>query len=334
MIALARNRYTSAFLIVLSIGALLLSGCGAPRPGAGGPPRGPGGPPQQGQGMPTLTPSGSSSSSNSGNTSSGGAVSLTALPLGDGHVGSSAQVGYVYSCQTSFSGKGGSMVNGPWITGSTWNATAKLSVQGAVTWPQANYSVKVVGNQRIITTNDLPEKFTTGIFPIRSSDPAYAYDHNPNTITAQQITYTLPTNPTVATSPSCLNMGPIGVLSDGVALFNALDAGGRDAVAHEVLDSCGGHPQMNGMYHHHDIPPCLLATTKGTSTLVGYARDGFGIYVERDANGNMLTNADLDACHGRVSPILWDGHEVTMFHYVATEEYPYTIGCYMGTPVN
>jgi len=305
--------------MLLSIGALLLSGCGASTTNTGG------ATPTSAATSATATPSGASST---------GAVNLKALPLGDGHVGSSAQVGYVYSCQTSFPGKGGSRVNGPWITGSTWDAMTKLSVQGAVFWPKASYSVKIVGSQRILSTGDLPVHFSTGVFPIRSSDPAYAYDRNPNTITAQQITYTLPANPTVAASPSCVNMGPIGVLSDGVALFNALDAAGRDAVAHEVLDSCGGHPQMNGMYHHHDIPPCLLATAKGTSTLVGYARDGFGIYVERDANGNMLTNADLDACHGRVSTILWDGHTVSMFHYVATAEYPYTVGCYMGTPVN
>ncbi|MEO7000160.1 MAG: YHYH protein [Ktedonobacterales bacterium] len=260
-------------------------------------------------------------------------MNLTALPLGDGHVSSSAQVGYVFSCQTSFSNRGGAYMNGPWITGFAWNATAKISVQGAITWPQANYSVKVVGGQRIITTNDLPVHFTTGIFPISSSDPAFAYDRNPNTIRAQSLTYTLPANPTVAAAPSCVNMGPIGVLADGVALFNALDAGGRDAVAHEVLDSCGGHPDMSSEYHHHDIPPCLLATAKGTSTLVGYAKDGFGIYVERDAQGNLPTNADLDGCHGRVSTILWDGHEVSMFHYVATAEYPYTVGCYMGTSV-
>ena len=30
----------------------------------------------------------------------------------------------------------------------------------------------------------------------------------------------------------------------GVALFDAFDAGGRDAGAWEVQDGCNGHPQM------------------------------------------------------------------------------------------
>jgi hypothetical protein len=37
--------------------------------------------------------------------------------------------------------------------------------------------------------------------------------------------------------------------------------------------------------------------------------------VERDAAGDLPTNADLDECHGRTSPILLDGEVVTMYHY-------------------
>ncbi len=262
------------------------------------------------------------------------ALNLKALPVGDGKVGTTARVGYVFSCQTSFPGGGGAAVAGPWIHGATWDSTAKIAVQGSVSWPQASYTVTLSGASRVIHTNDLPNGFTTGVFPIAASDPAAAYDRNPNTITAQSITYTLPANPTAATAPSCVGMGPIGVLSDGVVLFNALDGEGRDAVVHEVLDSCGGHPERTGEYHHHDIPPCILAKATGTSTLVGYALDGFGIYVERDASGALLTDADLDACHGRTSEITWDGQQVSMYHYDATAEYPYTVGCYHGTPIS
>ncbi len=66
---------------------------------------------------------------------------------------------------------------------------------------------------------------------------------------------------------------------------------------------------------------------------VGYAPDGYGLYVERDTDGNLLTNADLDACHGRTSPVMWDGAVTTMYRYDVTLEYPYTLGCYHGTPV-
>jgi hypothetical protein len=50
-----------------------------------------------------------------------------------------------------------------------------------------------------------------------------------------------------------------------------------------------------------------------------------------DETGKEVTNADLDECHGRVSPIPWDGKQVTMYHYVLTREYPYTVGCFRGT---
>ncbi|HEX5570744.1 MAG TPA: YHYH protein [Ktedonobacterales bacterium] len=286
---------------------------------------------------PTTTPTAAATVATSAPTSSAsagsGAVSLTALPLGDGHVGSRPQVGWVYACQTTFPPRGGAQGADPWIHGSTWDETAKIAVEGSVNWSQASYSMQVSGGQRVIVSNDLPVGYPTGSFPIQIADPAFQLDRNPNSVQPQAIHYSLPANPTLAPSPTCVGMGPIGVLTDGVLLFNALDAEGRDAQAHEVQDRCGGHPQMNGMYHYHGVSPCLMRTATGSSTLIGYALDGFGIYVERDANGALLTDADLDACHGRTSIVTWDGKQVSMYHYDATAEYPYTVGCFMGAPV-
>jgi hypothetical protein len=115
-------------------------------------------------------------------------------------------------------------------------------------------------------------------------------------------------------------------------LYDALDAAGRDAGAHETQDLCDGHPDGHEEYHYHSVASCIRDTATGSSTLVGYAFDGYGIYVERDAAGNLPTNADLDACHGRVSEVTWNGQTVSMYHYDATLEYPYTLGCYHGTP--
>ncbi len=237
-------------------------------------------------------------------------LSPTAIPLGDGHVSTTPRVGYVDSCVTTFQGGGGATENGPWIntTNNTWNARTKLAVQGSITWSSAANAVSLQGTKRTLTTNDLPKGATTGTFPISPNDPAYQYDRNPNSITAQSFSWTVPANPSPASGPSCTPLGPIGMTLDGVVLLNALDAGGRDAVAHEIQDGCNGHPQQSGIYHYHSISTCLMgqaSQTPNSSTLVGYALDGYGIYIERDAKGDLPTDADLDACqrqdeHGRV----------------------------------
>src|SRR5207248_7597297 len=106
---------------------------------------------------------------------------------------------------------------GPWIntTAGTWDSTAKIAVAGEVNWPNAAWSVKVSGTTRVITTNDLPKGHTTGTFPVASTDPASQYDRNPNTISAQSVTYRLPLNPKAAAAPQCTGLGPIGILNDG-----------------------------------------------------------------------------------------------------------------------
>lgn len=265
-----------------------------------------------------------------------GPINPAAIPLGDGYRSTSPRVGYVDSCVTTFGGIGGAQVVGPWINTKkkTWDAATKIHVDGSVSWPAARYAVTVSAGRRIIAGNDLPIDHTTGVFPIASSDPAYAYDRNPNSIEAQSIDWSLPANPVAASKPSCTSGGAIGILDDGVLLFNALDGEGRDAGAHEVLDACGEHPQMGDMLHHHEVPSCILDQATGRSILVGYALDGYGIYVERNAKGALVTNTDLDACHGRTSEVLWNGKIQKIYHYDATLEYPYTVGCFHGTPIS
>jgi hypothetical protein len=264
------------------------------------------------------------------------ATNPAAIPLGDNKYVTTPQVGHLDSCQTTFSSTGGATSYGSWLnaSGGTWNAEIKPSVPGSVTWRHAHLSVKTHQSTRTIKTKDLPVGEPTGTFPISRSDPAYQYDQNPNTITKQNLTFRIPRYPAAAATPSCTSLGPIGVLDDGVVLLNALDAEGRDAAAHELLDSCDGHPMMAGMYHYHLISPCIMPTAANSATLVGYALDGYGIYVERNTEGNLPTDNDLDACHGRTSDVLFNGQVVDMYHYDATLEYPYTVGCYHGTPAN
>lgn len=259
--------------------------------------------------------------------------SLTELPLGDGHVSTSPKVGYVFSCQTTFGMNGAPPGSAPWISGATWDLTAKPTVSGEVLWPNSQISIAVEGTERVVRANNLPTH-RTGTFPIQRSDPAFRYDGNPNSISEQNILLRLPVLPTAA-SPSCVPQGMIGFILTGTALYNALDAAGRDAAAHEVQDRCNGHPQGSGQYHYHSWSDCLddaVGTAGGHSALVGYSLDGYGVFGQHGQNGELLTNAELDACHGHTHDVAWDGATISLYHYHMTREYPYTVGCFHGTP--
>ena len=271
------------------------------------------------------------------NVWSGPAADLTALPIGTGLVSTDdAAVGGLFVCDAGNPNGGGAFAVGPWIdeAAGTWDLTGKVYVEGEINWPMADYSETVEGDTRRIVSNGLPVDTITGVFPIAADDPAYSYDRNPNTIAEAAVDLSLPVSPTVADTPSCLPKGTIGVFRNGVVAFASVDAMNRDAVAYETQDGCDGHPEMSSTYHYHDVPSCLLQSTVGASTVVGFASDGFPIVVERNEAGELPTNDDLDECHGRTSPILLDGEIVEMYHYSATYEFPYFVGCYRGTPVS
>ncbi len=255
------------------------------------------------------------------------------IPVGDGKlITSSPRRGYLLVCTMPNSSNPAGRA--PWITGDTWDATAKIAVQGSVSWP-SQFSVSALGALLNVAGNGLPSH-TTGVFPIaRGTDPAAQYDGNPNAISASPINWGLPANPQVNTTPTCTSLGAIGVLLTGARLYNASDADGRDAVAHEVQDACDGHPQNAGQYHYHSVSRCITdaRSSTGHSALVGYAADGFGVYGNLGVGGVALTNADLDECHGHAHDVTIDGVTTTRYHYHATREFPYTVGCFRGTPV-
>jgi len=255
-------------------------------------------------------------------------LDVTHLTLGDSHTSTAPQRGYVYTCNTQFNG-GGAQGTGNWMNGDgTWDLTKKITVDGSVTWPHS-FAIAVQGNDRVFSGNDLPDH-PTGTYPVSASDDAYQVDRNPNSIQSQSVQFSVPANPTLATQPTCIG-GEVGIALSGVIIFSSFDAEGRDAVAHEVQDDCDGHPQESGYYHYHSLSNCIPDTSTGHSALVGYAFDGFGIYGYYGEDGNELTNAALDECHGHTHAIEWDGQPVEMYHYHATREFPYVVGCFRGT---
>jgi hypothetical protein len=261
-----------------------------------------------------------------------GAPDTSKLPLGDGLYRTSPEVAHVFSCQTQFNG-GGAFRDGPWIDNDskTWDLSAKIAVRGNVK-RNVKHSLRRSRGKERISGDGLPSR--SGVFPVASSDPAYQYDRNPNSIRAYTLRVKLPANPKPASAPTCVG-GTIGVAVNGIPIYSAFDAGGRDAAAHEVQDRCTGHPQMSGQYHYHSLSHCWKdrGPAGGPSSLFGYALDGFGIYGPRDQKGRTLGTADLDACHGTTSRVKWHGKYRRIYHYVATSDFPYLVSCYRGTPI-
>jgi YHYH protein len=264
-------------------------------------------------------------------------VDLTSLPLRDGDVSSTPRVGSVFACQARFNPNApGAQRSGDWLNeaAETFDLTRKPTVDGHVVHV-SELEIAIAGVHRQITGNALPNH-ATGQFPVARSDDAYYYDRNPNRIQAHRFNAALPLYPIVADRPSCVPMGAIGIMLTGAVLFNALDARGENALAHEILDVCQGHPQRSGLYHYHGKSPCQddPAPANEHSTLIGYAFDGFGIYGYHGEGGAMLSSADLDVCHGHVGAVMIDGQSQTTYHYHATPDYPYTVSCFRGEPVS
>jgi hypothetical protein len=261
-------------------------------------------------------------------------VDPTALPLGDKrYVVDGPRRGYVFTCDLKmfeFKNIVGATKTGPWIHGSTFDITAKPRVGGSVRH-DGSFTVSAQGGARVFAGNGLPTGVPTGIFPTRPSDPAYAYDMNPNAIEQQRVSFSVPLEPVVAARPTCTGL-EVGITLDGVELSGPLDSSGRDELAYEMMDDCSGMSQPGGLYHRHALSNCL-AQVHDKAGLVGYALDGFGIYGPYDAGGRELTTRDLDECHGTTSPIVWEGKLVTMYHYVLTRDFPYSVSCFRGTPV-
>lgn len=249
-------------------------------------------------------------------------------PLGDGkYVTSSPKQGYIYLCHIA-TGGGGAEGNASWIHGSSWSPSEKVAVEGNVSWPDASYAMTVSGATRSITGNGLPTDHASGVFPIQKSDPAYQFDANPNSIKAQAYDFSLPAYPAAALAPDCI-FGEVGIMNDGVALFDGFDAEYRDAVAHETQDAWEAHPDEAGVYHYHGFETGYL--NDSVSTVVGFAFDGFPITGGRLPSGNYVVSADLDECHGMTSTITLDGKQVSTYHYVLTPDFPYSVACFHGT---
>ena len=261
------------------------------------------------------------------------AVDETRLPVGDYKVSTAGPArGYIYLCNQG-GGGGGASSQGPWFNGDgTWDATKKLSVDGAIEWPSATFSQRIDGATRTLAGNGLPVGGTTGTFPISSADDVYAYDRNPNTIRAQSLSYSMPSEP-----------------EQGRAAVHRWPGRDREERRPDLQRTRRRQPRRGRVggpgrlrrppAAERPVPlpldPALPErgrVEREHSKLVGWAFDGFPIYGKRGEDGEELANNDLDVCHGHTHKVKLDGEKVKTYHYHGTSEYPYTVGCFAARP--
>jgi hypothetical protein len=219
---------------------------------------------------------------------------------------------------------------------------------------EGDFCVDTSENYRRLYGNGLPNH-NIGSFPINKTSEAYKYykgglcpigcfkDASEIDVNPYTLDITLPKNPVYNKEPTC-----IGYLTTGVATVTGVafhveyaELGEGEAkrpnnpIALLPLDSCFGHPINNAYHYHAKSWECFPDQGKANkhSPLFGYAIDGFGIFGQRTLGGKLVTNDDLDVCHGHIHEIDWDGEKANMYHYHLNTEFPYSIGCFRGTPV-
>jgi hypothetical protein len=232
---------------------------------------------------------------------------------------------------------------------------AKWAAGMTVTYP-SDCTMKVVATglpNHVLPAYDLRPATGSYTTVVATTPDGLALTLQPDPGTLNPISLLFNVCPTKAASTTVSNMGTIGTMISGAALFNAYDGTGSPAMQQNVsytftdaagqtqtaafLDNCNGHytPAQNGnVYHYHGVSGCVTAqvdTAGGPSHIIGIALDGFPIYGGRDLQGQVITTAQLDACNGITSatPEFPSG----VYHYVLPEGVTSgksSMGCYSG----
>tara|TARA_B100001778_G_scaffold250247_1_gene210431 strand:- start:211 stop:1062 length:852 start_codon:yes stop_codon:yes gene_type:complete len=172
-------------------------------------------------------------------------------------------------------------------------------------WIKDNFKCMTVttsGSNYVFKTSNLPP-YTNGYYSQISgcytNDFPSGNSPNPNTISSQSITLTIPNEGTRNSTETATDYGAMGVTVNGLAIYNSQAAPG-DTLADELdtMDSANGHPTDIGQYHHHTEP---YKITNNGSELVGISLDGYPIFGRNEPDG------DLPGAGGTPTPAL-DGN--------------------------
>jgi hypothetical protein len=195
--------------------------------------------------------------------------------------------------------------------------------------------------------------------------PVHPYGTFPSSSVSQVSTF-VATNPTaiqpktmngtyIATTSSSIDQtlsgGVIGYLFDNAGLYAAGDAEGYTPITRECLDIFFGHPDSNGMYHHHFIGPTMTNWCMSTTIrVIGFLTDGYPLvapFLIKDTSQStgyrFVRTSDLNKYHGLEGsftltiPISTSSTITTTltyrFIYVTTYDFPFTTSAFYGKPI-
>lgn len=167
-------------------------------------------------------------------------------------------------------------------------AAASSSTPGLADITSEHLTITVADGYRTIKTQSLPD---------HAIDANYRYVATPS---AQKLEFRVTTTPAVAAQPTQVVTGQVfGVDLDSV-VFDPTTAGyynqNRNSGWNENadrLDRYGAHTRPDGFYHYHQVTDAWVSDPTRHSTLVGWAADGFPIYLRygygsaRDATSSV-----------------------------------------------
>jgi hypothetical protein len=238
----------------------------------------------------------------------------------------------------------------PWVNGLDVIVSEIPFVEGQVYW-KPEFKTWVDNGVRYFTGNGVPNH-PTGAFPIAPGQPAYPYyaaipdpdGEYPNAayfpIEPYDLYMAVPANPVYSDTPTAFSELTIAIAIQSGATFHSNiaitgDLLFVDPIAALPLDECWGHPAFLQYHYHGWSWKCFpnQGNENEHSPLFGVALDGFGVFGPRGDGGVLLTNDQLDVCHGHFGKIDWDGIQTDMYHYHLNTQFPYGPGCFRGTQI-
>jgi len=227
-------------------------------------------------------------------------------------------------------GCSGGNSSGTAITSPTTNtSTTSTTLSAAYARFGGTATVSQEGTTMVIRTTNVPDHKSPywGSGNLNYEAPTAGVQVNNNRIASQNIVFRIPATPSAATA-SDTPLGPIGIATNGVVLFNQY-AAGRMPLTNEILsfDRFNGHPTPSNQYHYH-FEPLWLTEARGKATFIGVLLDGFPVYGTIDESGSAPTT--LDSCNGHVGAT--QDYPQGTYHYHVTSAPPYIAGCFHGAP--